>query len=202
MLRLTTPRLVLRNFNFSDSQDIVRLHQDTRVTSLLVDYIPLTQEDAIDFLAQYIQWHIETKLGGFHISDRTTRAFLGMFHLIPFGDTGEYELGTRLMPAAWGRGLAIEAGTAVVNYGFARTDCPYIVSITGLNNDPVIFDLARAGYAFEGNIMFNGKRVRRFALHRQAWVAQGSVPLSRRAGLEQYRAWRADFDTADAQTDH
>jgi RimJ/RimL family protein N-acetyltransferase len=65
---------------------------------------------------------------------RDQRGFLGWCGLIPLEDSGLIELGYRYVRAAWGQGVATEAGRAVLNYGFRTLGFDPIVAVARREN--------------------------------------------------------------------
>lgn len=111
MIRLTTPRLVLRGFVREDRDHLLALNADPAVREFLDMPEPTTPEQEDDFLD-----HVMTKFShdrGFWAAEEDGR-FIGWFHFRPARDTGELELGYRLRQDAWGRGLATEGSRALL----------------------------------------------------------------------------------------
>ena len=52
------------------------------------------------------------------IFERQSGAFIGCCGLRPYGEN-VYEFGCYLLPKFWGRGYALEAATAVIDYAFS-----------------------------------------------------------------------------------
>ena len=64
------------------------------------------------------------------IRDKTTGAFLGWAFLRPFRDgSGDWELGYRLVKAAWGKGIATEVARALVDWGWQQPDITVIGAV-------------------------------------------------------------------------
>ena len=65
---------------------------------------------------------------------RETPGFLGWCCLVPLEDSDLIELGYRYVRAAWGQGVATEAGRAVLNYGFRTLGFDPIVAVARREN--------------------------------------------------------------------
>jgi RimJ/RimL family protein N-acetyltransferase len=84
---------------------------------------PVDPEEVRDRLEHWLGWHARAPGYGFWIAvERDTGDFLGWFHLRPAEGRplDEPELGYRLRRAVWGRGLATEGATALLDHAFDR----------------------------------------------------------------------------------
>ena len=76
-------------------------------------------------------------LGAFAAIDKETGELAGRFSLKPassYGLTGGTELGYRLYPAFWGRGLATEGARALLGSAFGRLQVDQVVATTMADN--------------------------------------------------------------------
>jgi RimJ/RimL family protein N-acetyltransferase len=76
-------------------------------------------------------------LGSFAAIEKETGQMAGRFSLKPassYGLTGGTELGYRLFPALWGRGLASEGARALIDSAFERLHLDRIVATTMAGN--------------------------------------------------------------------
>ena len=146
---LESPRLRLREFTLADSSRLIKMHQDSRLTELLIDQLPFEQHSFSNaFIRRMIEiyreyeglgvWAAERMrviLGKAELNDPAVREalsdealetyskprpeFVGWFNLMPVPhDEKEIELGSRLVPAVWGNGLAIEGGELLLAHAF------------------------------------------------------------------------------------
>jgi RimJ/RimL family protein N-acetyltransferase len=119
--------LVLRRFVPGDAGDVAALHAWPAVRDQLVDDHPLDQPAiALDFvqrLQPFYQQH--PGLGIWHASDAA--GFVGWFSLMPMASwPGAVELGSRLHPRAWGTGVAMNGGEAVLRHAFDALGQPAV----------------------------------------------------------------------------
>ncbi len=74
---------------------------------------------------------------------------MGMCGLIRRAGLDDVDLGYAFLPAYWSKGYALEAATAVRNWGFEVLGLPRIVAIVIPDNQPSIRILERLAFHFE-----------------------------------------------------
>jgi RimJ/RimL family protein N-acetyltransferase len=122
---LETERLVLRELDPGDLDDLVALDSDPAVMHYVTGGRPTSREEMRDdILPFWLGFHERGEPFGFFAAiERATGSFLGWFHLRP--RTGHsprdgVELGFRLHRWAWGRGYATEASRALIRKAFTE----------------------------------------------------------------------------------
>lgn len=176
-----TGRLALAPLTLADVADIAALHADPRVARYLLDGVPQTPAQARAFIAWSQRFYADGH-GTWAARRLDSGAFVGLFSLVPFEGLDELELGGKLAPAAWGRGLALEAGAALIDHAFGRLAQATLVSAYHPHNRPVAAILAELGFTHVGEASVFGRPARLARLTRAAWDAQGGAPLPRRKG--------------------
>jgi RimJ/RimL family protein N-acetyltransferase len=135
MHELRTSRLLLRRWVARDEAEMARINRDPEVAR----YLNRPVDDAavaafyglmVDHwrVRGYGPWAIESLESG---HEGQFLGFAGLAHLPPFlaaAGTAP-ELGWRLDPAHWGRGLATEAAIAARDDAFDRLGLPELISI-------------------------------------------------------------------------
>lgn len=133
---IETPRLLLRGWRESDREPFRRMNADPRVMEFFPALLTAEESDAAitrlrlhDEQCAFTCWAAEL---------RETGEFIGFTGLcnVPFEAhfTPCVEIGWRLLPEFWGRGLATEAARASAAYGFERLGLPEIVAFTAAGN--------------------------------------------------------------------
>jgi RimJ/RimL family protein N-acetyltransferase len=113
---LLTPRLELRPLHADDSDLLVELDGDPDVMEFLTGRSSEPQEVVEVWMPRRTDpAHDALGLGYWAAFERGV--FVGWFCLTPTGD-GRAELGYRLRKRAWGRGLATEGATRLLEHGF------------------------------------------------------------------------------------
>jgi RimJ/RimL family protein N-acetyltransferase len=109
-----TERMTLRPLTFDDVDTLLALDSDPEVMRYITGGKPTPRDEVIDIVRRRIgrRWMA---------ADRATAAFIGWFGLVPSRTIdGEYEVGYRLRREFWGRGLATEGTTALIDLAFGE----------------------------------------------------------------------------------
>jgi len=132
MAAIETERLLLRRWRNEDSEPFGRMNGDP----VVMEHFPaLLSKAESDRSIDWIEAHFERHGFGLWAAElRATGAFIGFIGLAiprfeaPF--TPCVEIGWRLDPANWGRGLATEGAQAVARHAFDVLKLDEVVSFT------------------------------------------------------------------------
>ena len=102
-------------------------------------------------------WRIETRADG-------TFCGLGALIHMPTGD--DVELAYRLPRAAWGQGIAGEAGAALVDHAFRVLGLPRVVAVTYPENRASQRVLDKLGFVRQEDIDYKGVRTTFYVVER------------------------------------
>ena len=121
-LYLETERLIIREHNESDLNQLYRLKSDCLVTKY-VDYRHSSLDDTKKYLGVLTDNRhcIPRKQYRMAISLKENLVYIGMVDLsieTDFITNGRAELSYYLLPDYWGNGFAIESAKALIKYGF------------------------------------------------------------------------------------
>ena len=136
---LETERMLLRRFTEADAGPLAALYGDPRVMRFVAPQLPSRAEVESKILPGYLLEYRELAdgLGSFAAIEKKTGQMAGRFSLKPansYGLTGGTELGYRLHPAFWGRGLATEGARALIASAFQRLHLDRVVATTMADN--------------------------------------------------------------------
>ncbi|MDP3747625.1 MAG: GNAT family N-acetyltransferase [Phenylobacterium sp.] len=134
---LETPRLILRRFREVDRDAFAAMNGDPRVGEWLGG---TSDRAASDATLDRINAHIDEHGWGLWAAERKADGRLvGMIGLstvkadaLPVGPA--VEMGWRLIPDAWGGGLATEGARAALDWGLAHIDVAEIIAFTAATN--------------------------------------------------------------------
>jgi RimJ/RimL family protein N-acetyltransferase len=165
---LQTRRMTLRGLRHADVFDLQHLGRDPRVTGALLD-APVDDIASACALVDNANriYRERPGLGIWRADDG--RGFLGFFSLVAELGPDDVEIGTRLLPRAWGRGYALEGGAALCEHAFATLGLPALVGLCDPANRSVPPLLMRLGFAPDGEVEQRGRRAVRLRLARADW---------------------------------
>lgn len=166
---LATRRMRLRELRHADLFDLQRLGRDARASRTLLDAPVDTLVAAAALVEQANRvYAARPGLGIWRADDRQGR-FLGFFSLMAEFHPDDVEIGTRLLPIAWGRGYALEGGAALCAHAFETLGLASLHGLCDPNNRSVPPLLARLGFVPDGETRQFDNRALRFRLARHAW---------------------------------
>jgi [ribosomal protein S5]-alanine N-acetyltransferase len=144
---LDTGRLLLRQFVEDDAPLLFDLDSDPEVMRYIGLQFALADEAAYrERIRNYfLPYHAKCPDFGFWVAEeKASGRFVGWFHLRPALDyrfareagfrAGEFDIGFRLVRAAWGNGYATEVTRALVRRGFAHPAVEAVVACALVGN--------------------------------------------------------------------
>ncbi|WP_135466721.1 GNAT family N-acetyltransferase [Crenalkalicoccus roseus] len=162
-----TPRLRLRPRRLADTEACLAMDREPGVTRF-VDGPWKDPAGHRAFIEARTLGPWPPGLGYWSVLDAAAGGFLGWVLLIPEdGEGPEIEIGWRLRPAAWGRGIATEAAAPVLRHGFVALGLPRIVAGIHAENAASLRVAAKLGLRPRGTA---GHEVR-CALDRREFLA-------------------------------
>ncbi|MFL6286751.1 MAG: GNAT family N-acetyltransferase [Pyrinomonadaceae bacterium] len=170
-----TARLRLRPFTLEDLDGLWRIARDPEVMRHIGDGLPFTRDETLANLSKIVEvfeqrgygrWALEKKDGG------------GLIGYCGLGNSVE-EVGVEvvylLAREEWGKGIATEAGSAALRYGFETLGCDSIAALTRPDNWRSRRVMERLGMSFERDACYHGYTCVCYRLARQDWHAPGGA---------------------------
>jgi len=143
-------------FALNSHPQVMRYTGEPRLTSL--DEARQAIADYPDFDAVgYGRWGCVLK---------STRSIIGFCGLKYLPELEAVDVGFRFLPEYWGRGLATEACTASVAFGFDTLRLDEIIALVLPQNAASIRVLEKVGMGRTGTIVYEGQRALRYAIGR------------------------------------
>lgn len=162
-----TERLRLREYTESDAEAFYRLNSDPAVMRFVGDALVESVEKAREIIRAYPMADYSTHgFGRWACVLRESEEVIGFagFKFLP--ETGEVDLGYRLLTAHWGRGLATEACRAVIRHGFETLMFSEITALVVPANIASARVLEKSGLTRTGMVDYRGRKVMRYAMQR------------------------------------
>ena len=174
--RLETDRLNLRAFTLDDIHAAYEMDRDPEVNR----YTGEKGVQSIDDMRQRILHHVigdyeKHGFGRFAVDEKSSGDFIGFAGLKYLPEMDEVDIGYRFVRRCWGKGIATEAGEAVMDYGWGTLGLKRIIGLVLEGNRASIRVLEKLGLQFEKMIQTDGVEAMCFAIEAEQG---GSARLS------------------------
>jgi RimJ/RimL family protein N-acetyltransferase len=172
---LETERLRLRRFAGADWQVLARFYADDQVMRHMLPGRGLNREQAQERAKSNIHnfndhWD-RRGYGVWAVTDRSSGRLLGQCGLRWIPEAEQTELLYLFNKTVWGRGLATEAGSAVLGYAFETARLQQLIALTAPENRGSQRVLTKLGFAYAGDNPLWERLVSWFSLPRESWSA-------------------------------
>src|SRR5207244_10121599 len=132
---LNTPRLILRPFREEDIDRLAELMANDDFMRFSLG--PYSREQTQAVLQKFLTWNRAGLPSRFAVVLRENSDLLGYCGFLHHAELPEeVEIGYRLDPVYWNRGLITEAARAVRDYAFVGLKLPRVISLIHPENTP------------------------------------------------------------------
>ncbi|MDB6146449.1 MAG: putative acetyltransferase [Spartobacteria bacterium] len=169
---LQTPRLFLRPFLTEDLDVLARLMANADFMRFSTG--TYSREQTATFLEKVSGWARDGLPSQFAVIMRDTGelfGYCGFFHQL-VDEFAEVEIGYRLHPNYWNRGLATEAARAVRDHGFRDLQLARLISLIHVDNAASRRVAEKNRMMLEKQTLFRGFPTNIFAISRQQWLKE------------------------------
>jgi len=156
-MRITTARLILREFATDDWPDVLAYQRDP----LYLRFYPWTdrtEADVRDFVREFVDQQTEVPRRKFQLAIALpdSERLIGNCGIRRKAENDwEADIGFELAPSDWGQGYATEAASSMVDFGFRQLGLHRISSWCVAENIASARVLERVGLRLEGRLQEN-----------------------------------------------
>ena len=150
---LETERLILREIELSDADGMFELDSDPSVHRYLGKNVLTNKEQAIDIIHSVRHQYAAYGIGRWAVMDKNTKEFIGWTGLkfvttLTNQHINYYDIGYRLLPRYWGKGIATESAQASLTYAFETLHLKEIFGAASCENTSSNKILKKLGLRF------------------------------------------------------
>ena len=147
---LETERLFLRQFSAQDAEFILELVNEPSFIQNIGDRGVRTLEDARAYILNGpVASYAKNGFGLYRVALKETGESIGMCGLIKRDTLEDVDIGYAFLPKFWGKGFAVEAARAVIDFAKDVIGLKRVVAITDPANEGSIRVLEKIGLRFE-----------------------------------------------------
>jgi len=179
---IETERLILREFEYSDKNDLFEMDSDPKV-HLYIENNPVKTIDEITKIIEILKkQYQEYGIARWAVVDKVTNECVGWSGLKYWSEplnnhNNFYELGYRFKRKHWGKGFATESSMAILDYGFKNLNVDSIYAITDPENVNSKKVLTKLNFDFQETFDYNGDLTNWFELKKENWRIKKSNHL-------------------------
>ena len=171
-MTLQTSRLILRPFDKNDLERLVDLFANPRFMRFSGSD-GYNREESVAVWEKFLRWQREGLPFPFAAIERDSGTLVGYCGFLHQEVDGmkEIEIGYRLHPDFWNRGLATEAARAVRDHAFGNLYLERVISLIHRDNHASRRVAEKNGMQLEKETTFKGFPTQVFAITQQKWRA-------------------------------
>ena len=171
IMQLQAARFILRCFGEEDVDVMAQLFANPDFMRFSLGVFN-ERKQTVAFIEKVMGWDRAGMPSQFAVVPRGEDAIVGYCGFFHHAEVpGEVEIGYRLHPDYWNRGLITEAARAVRDHGFADLKLPRVISLIHPENIPSRRVAEKNGMKVEKEITFRGFRTLVYAITREEWLA-------------------------------
>lgn len=163
--RLTTPRLLLREFRTADFDEYAENMADPEATKFLSG--TTDRRTAWRMFSAATGYWVLQGAGWWAIESRETGQVVGDVGAFVRETSPDFELGWTLYRRFWGQGFALEAAKAALAFAFENHHAKRVIAHIAAANAASVSVSRRLGMKYEADVDFFGEPIGRYAIERE-----------------------------------
>jgi ribosomal-protein-alanine N-acetyltransferase len=169
MIEIETDRLCLRPVAAADLDLLHQLWNDPRVREFLWDDLPVSHQQTAAEIERSDASFAARRFGQWLVLTRTRRSPIGFCGLRRCAESEEVEVLYGIDPLQWGLGLATEAASAVLRYGFESVGLDRILAGAEASNEASCRVMSKLGMHSIGRTDRSSEAILRYSVSRAAF---------------------------------
>ncbi len=168
LIQIETPRILLRQFQEEDAQNMFELNNDWDVLKYTGDKPFDTVNEALEFIKCYDQYQ-KYGMGRLSILSKESGEYLGWCGLKYQPEKNEVDLGYRLHKRHWGKGYATESALVSLAYGFEQLNLDEIFARAMKENLASIRVFEKIGMTYHHDDTCHEEAAVVYAMNNKEW---------------------------------
>lgn len=151
---IRTERVILRPMNVGDAEAMYAINAHPEVVRFTGEPAPENVDEVRARISSYPDYR-DFGFGRWACVLRGSNEMIGFCGLKKLPELpGEVDIGYRLAPAHWGKGLATETALATLHFGFSRLGLPRIIALVLPENQRSIRVIEKMGMRYEDTVEY------------------------------------------------
>ena len=177
-IHVETPRFYLRNIVPEDAPELYKMDSDPRVHAFLGNQTVRNIEAIYEMINKIQDQYVTNGIGRWAIIDKVSVQFLGWAGLKKVTETVNghrdfYDLGYRLLPEHWGKGVASECAAASLMFGFRSLSLEVVYAATHKKNKASQSILLKNAFVQSGQFEYFNEIQNWYELEYSRWLLKG-----------------------------
>ena len=154
---LETERLILRKFDEGDIDAVYAMRSDSEVMRFIRE--SQNRQETINWLKLVSSHWEDEKIGFCAVIEKASGKLIGWCGLWRLKENGETEIGYAIAKEYWGKGFAVEAAGAFLEYGFNKLKLQSIVAVARPENRASRRVMEKLGMHYDYTGEFYGRQL-------------------------------------------
>jgi RimJ/RimL family protein N-acetyltransferase len=178
-IHVETSRFYLRNIVSEDAPDLYKMDSDPRVHAFLGNETVRNIEVIYEMINKIQDQYVNNGIGRWAIIEKESNQFLGWAGLKKVTETVNghrdyYDVGYRLLPEHWGKGVASECAAASLMYGFSSLSLEVVYAATHVENNASQRILLKNAFVQNGQFEYFNAIQNWYELEYRRWLLKGA----------------------------